>query len=89
MRVDGNVLDSGACLFPTIDFHVETALVHCCMQAHKHTGSSRPPSSPEARHSERSTAATAYVLSAVSVCLTPSSFSQRLKDESALLNHTS
>lgn len=91
MRVDGNVLDSGACLFPTTDFHMKTALVHCCMQAHKHTGSSRPPSSPEARHSERSTAATAYVLSAVlvRVCLTPSSFSQRLKDESALLNHTS
>lgn len=59
MRVDGNVLDSGACLFPTIDFHMETALVRCCTQAHKH--SSRPPSSPEAR----STAATAYVLSAV------------------------
>lgn len=38
---------------------METALVRCCTQAHKH--SSRPPSSPEAR----STAATAYVLSAV------------------------
>lgn len=44
---------------------METALVHCCTQAHKH--SSRPPSSPEARHSERSTAAAAYVLSAVCV----------------------
>lgn len=65
MRVDGNVLDSGACLFPTIDFHMETALVHCCTQAHKH--SSRPPTSPEARHSERSTAAAAYILSAVCV----------------------
>lgn len=85
MRVDGNVLDSAACLFPTIDFHMETALVHCCTQAHTARGRLHHPRLGTAKGAQLQPLTSCQQF----VCLTPSSFSQRLKDESALLNHTS